>query len=317
MPAADLALQVNLFPIEFSADAVSLPRRNFRDQEAASRYLESLPRAISAIRGAAEERGVPVFLFGLPREDFDFPSVEEIELSKNPELAKKLIDNATRDFFANRGMLVRRDFQGSIVLQPGPIIERGDVLIRQGVAVHARRPFANDPTFFVLAASWQTKAEFKESLANDILRSMAVGQSVLYRPPKSVRVDKELKKKINRHIGSVLQVHASGEAVVQCVDHSTRLLPSEHLYLEAGPSTLNEYDRRAGNRGSSLWNELLKANFTLTSMGRRNTRVLRDRLAAVQRFLGARGETALELAVPFCDRLKVHVDLRPITATYT
>lgn len=304
-------LKLNLFGVNFSEDEISLPHFEFESYERSGEFLKKIPLKIRAHRTQKQaDEAVRIYMLS---GDYDPKTFVKINLSGSPYLALDLIRSGLSDYFRNRNFLVQEDRFSLQILEQAPCIEREAALIRRGISITPRHPFDKDVGHYAIAVTWLTPAEFKTSLKDEILKEMALGRGVIFRPnrPKS-KMPKELSTYRNKFLGTVREFSSELEAIVYCKDHSTRLLPLDELYLEANPNTLAEYDKRLGGVGPSLWSKILTLNHTLTDKGRRNTTVLRDRLSSIQKFLGNGNKQTLAIPVSPLSSISIAVNLSPL-----
>ena len=311
MTQATTRLQLSIFRAEFSKSEIILPCLGFEKNEEVRTFVRQLPHSIQ-VHWEKEPDGERVNLYVLEGEIEGRQEFMPVSLYATSFLPQKLLSLGLQRYFSERGFLVSRSRVGCRVLEPQPTLKRGALVVRRGVRVQAKRPFSDLPNECVIVVSWTTSAEFTASLVDQTLNSMALGQGVLFRPGKEKINSPELSKFRNRYIGTVKEFTSPEEAAVYCSDHSLRLLPKRQLFLEAKPSVLVEYGRRLQPSGKSIWSDILKLNRTLTSNGRRNNAVLKDRLNAIRKFLANGNRRSLTIKATPHDDLVIDIDLKPV-----
>lgn len=306
-------VQLNLFEVEFSERCVNLPSKRFADDSHATEFLRQQPRSMRAhrVRRADGQTALLVFEGEVTTPDFE---TETVDLSDEPYLALQLARHAIYRYFRDRGFIVRADKFTLTVREQEPRLKRGAAVVYRGVSLQFTSPFAETASKLSVIATWQTPAEFTRSVADPVLRAMALGQAVIFRSERGERdLGPELRGFRNRFLGRIREFTSSSEAAVYCRDHSVRLLSVDELYLEARPNVLAEYDRRTSTVGTEpIWSQMLKMNHTLSDAGRRNTAVLQNRLVSVREFLGGGNKQKLSLPATKFDDVVISMSLDPL-----
>lgn len=308
-------VRLNLFEVEFSAARVNLPSKRFQDNQVATAFLREQPRSVRAHRSRMSDGTTSLYVFDGPVASGQFETVT-VDLSTDPNMAVRLAKHAMQRYFRDRGYIARDERFNLLVRERDPRLKRGAAVVYQGVSLQITCPFAERAPRLAAIATWQTPAEFTASITDPVLRGMALGHDVIYRPIGDTT--EELRKFRNRYLGRVREFTSDTEAAVYCSDHAVRLLPTSDLYLEARPNVLAEYDRRIGTVGSEpVWSQMLKMNHTLSEGGRRNTAVLHDRLVSITEFLGGGKKQRLSLPTTKFDDVVLNMSLEPLSVSVT
>src|SRR5205823_5503719 len=177
------------------------------------------------------------------------------------------------------------------ITTPAPQHVSGEVELRTGISIRVRLPPSKQTSVLRLVmAKWEVKREFRSNLDNTHLRTICLGKPVLYKPGERPISDEPVPSDFyGRYLGHVEAVRSDTEIEVSCKDGVQRHVAAKDLRLEATTATVSEYEQTLSERAAgarSIWHRTQELGFILTSSGRRNNSVLRDRLEAVRKFLG-------------------------------
>lgn len=310
----DLAL--NLFRVRLEPESLLLPVCVCGSWEESTALLKGRLKEYQVVRSEQTDHSVRVIAISGPTAPEDMAS-ENVTLLQDPGAASRIIRTAIAMFFSNEGMLIERDRFDIFVLRPTPDYENDALLLRTGVSLSVKRPFRERPEYFV-CANWEVRAQFKIDLSAPVMQSMAVGCPVLYRPSQNAPSNSnELDSFRGKYLGRVIELNAGQEAIVSCRDRVNRAISLSALYAEASPTVIAEFERRSScsPRQKSSWHRIQELSLVLTSQGRRNGAVLRDRLDAVRKFLGGELTSELGMKASTFGSVQVFIDLRPSRAS--
>lgn len=304
------ALLINSFPAELTPTIVDLPYLDCSDWAASSEMLQSKYAGGNTYRylihPPAETTVRLIFLSGVAPDE----PIASFDLQDLPYLGVRLIEQALARHLSERGLDVKQSRFEYTALRKREIFN--DVIqLHSGISYKARRPFAANPYGYVLSVQWISRATFTESLDNESLCNISQGLGTLYTPKKAPEA--VLQEYTDRYVGRIKEVQ-SDQAIVSCKDGILRSIPLSDLTLEASTEAIRRFELRTGSnqQRSRVVRQLLQLSQVLTPSGRRNTAVLRDRLSAIQRFLGFRSREDLFLPLDSYQAGHVRVNLSPL-----
>lgn len=313
-------LILNSFPVEIIPSRFTLPFVQFDTWEASSAAKGKAYSEFETYRyehepedesNNASSRHIYLLLLSGPQPPPETKLVE-IDISHFSKLGSVLIENSLSDYLKSKGMTIRKGHFEQLALrrvdnQPSSLVH-----LYSGISFVARRPFRSRPQSFMLSVQWVSSAVFAETLANPDLRDISKGLGVLYTPQANPSAD--VVQFQNRFLGYVRSILSSDEAEVNCRDNVCRAIPLGDLTLEASSEALRGYETTTGSQSHSprIWKRLQQLSKVLTSEGRRNPSVLRERLDAIRGVLGGLSKEQLVLPLKCYAEAAVSIGLEPI-----
>jgi len=313
-------LILNSFPVEIIPYHLRLPFVEYDSWEASTagrrreysqfrtyRYERKLKRE----GGARDQQRIRLVLLSGP---IPAPETEvaDLDLGELPNLGANLIEYSLARHLESQGMISQRSSFEKLALRrvessPGKLIH-----LFSGISFRARRPFRSEPYAFTVSVQWVARALFADRLTNTTLRDLSQGLGVLYTPQGKPSV--ELQQFENRFIGHVKELALPGSAVIICRDNVLRPIPLADVTLEASPEAIRRYEQNTGSQQEPLriWRKLQQLSKVLTSQGRRNSSVLRDRLDAIRGVLGGYSKEQLVLPLDSYAAGTVSIGLAPL-----
>lgn len=304
------ALLINSFPVELDPTLLDLPYLDCDDWTRSSEILRTRRPTNTSYRYSLDRpAGSTVRLIFLSGQTIDDPT-KTFDVRDLPYLGTRLIEQSLAKHLRDRGLEVKKARFEYTALQRREIFSNV-IQLHSGISYQARRPFAENPYHYVLTVQWVSRAAFTDSLENESLCNISQGLGVLFTPTAAPLP--ELGEYVDRYLGRIKEVNAP-QATVSCKDGIPRSIPLSNLTLEASTEAIRRYELRTGSnqRRSQVVRKLLQLSQVLTPTGRRNTSVLRDRLGAIQRFLGSRSREDLILPLDSFQPGHVRVSLSPM-----
>jgi hypothetical protein len=315
-------LILNSFPVEITPHTLSLPYVEYDDWDAStygrdhdfSRYT-TYRYDRTRISEAVIQPGKRIRLLLLSGPSLSGGELfHDVDVGIFPALGSHLIEQSLSRYLASQGMKVDKTSFENFALARVEVSSNNLIHLYSGISYQARRPFALKPYSFVISAQWVARAVFSASLANPSLASISQGLGVLYTPRN--RPAENLDDFQNHYLGHVKQVGKFNDVVVVCRDGEIRSIPLADLTLEASPEAIRrcELENGGGQQSMRVWRKIQQLSKVLTSEGRRNTLVLRDRLEAIRGVLGGHSREQLVMPLHSYATGAVCLGLAPIRA---
>jgi hypothetical protein len=308
------SLILNCFPVELSPVTLDLPFFDHETWEASTKELNERYARYTAHRFELNQNQIRTVLFDGPElpQNLDLLTTDVADF---PNLGKKIIKKSISSYFEMKGLKTLHSNFRTLILKKSPDFSQGMVNLFCGIAFQVQRPFQDNPYGFIVCVKWEVSVFFEKSLEEPILRNMSVGMPVIYKPnTETGRIPEDLRCFRNKYLGKVREIVLQSEAVVFCKDKALRQIPLSDLFIEASPASIREYEKRLGMRHASrsLWYKIQECNFVLTPQGRRNPTVLKDRLQAIRKFLGADSRDILVMPLSCFQKGVVSINLSPM-----
>jgi hypothetical protein len=282
-------LVLNCFPVEISPTTFDFVSVEYSSNTDATTGLQNQYAGFLAQRHDLGDGKVQVILLNGPEEPQD-AEFSTFDVGEFYTLGAKLIDRAIADHLIARGIRISRDKSTTKAVMKAPAFSKGLVDIFNGIEFQVKRPFNDLPYNFVLSVQWKVTVLFNDSLLNPMLRDIARGMPVLYKPdiPHN-EVPLDLRPFRYRYLGHLHTLETQDKAIVNCKDGELRSVSLSSLFLEGSPAVIREYESKAGmrNPNQSIWHKIQELEFALNHSGRRNSSVLKDRLQAIRKLLGS------------------------------
>lgn len=304
------ALQLNLFRVTRERSEVSLPALEFNDAENGRKQLDARFRDHVALLYSYKPPVYAVFIDGPEMPD---GTLREISLSRDKRLERNWILHAVRSHFRAEGMRLEDSRFGLTVLRPQADFHHGPLSASAGIHVRVKTPFSGESAAFLLV-SWTIKTEFDNSLADDRIRRISAGCGVSYAPSAdAAREAPALRVYENRFLGRVVDVGSATAVPVRCRDGVVRRISPSALWLEASPSAIRQYEQSIDNGSAhSIWRRVQQLSFVLDANARRSRMVVKNRMSAIQQFLGGSSVEQLDLPRTGFDPVGFSVALSPL-----
>ena len=303
-------IDLNLFRLTIEPDLCTFPAKTLSSWEESNQLAKGALRDITFARFQVNDH---VDVVAIADREIPGFTATEIALKDNYNVTLRLLRKTITDYFVGLGHKIIRGKFATTVLHQSADIQTGWVHVHTGVSIRPLRPFSSQPLEWYLAASWTVHAAFQTSLADPILRSMAIGRGVIYRSSdNSLPLLSPYRGKFLGHVRDL----KDDDAVILCRDKTLRAIPFSSLYLEASPSTIREYETRLSTppRAKTTWQRMQELSLVLNAELRRNPSVLRDRMSAVRRFLGRGAFDTIELKASALSATKITLSLDPTRA---
>ncbi len=311
-----MRLLLNCFPIEIAPEEFTLPSVNATSWDASTNEVHQRFQAFRTARANNKDGSIGIFLLDGPAPPADVGK-KLVGGDHYVHVVSDVVMASILSYFRSRGLSVHDDQFESTITTPSPQHVTGELEIRTGISVRIKLPPQDKiASMRLLVARWEVKRDFRSNLDNPNLRQIALGKPVLYRPTeRPVSDDPVPRIFVARYLGHVVAIPEPTHLEVSCRDGQRRRVLAKDLSLEPTSATISEYDQIFGNASHrSLWHRTQELGFVLTSSGRRNTAVLRDRLDAIRKFLSPDSSPALVLPSPTYSSLQLLVGLAPLTA---
>jgi hypothetical protein len=315
-----MAVFLNWFALEFSRPIQELPRRIFASWDDLKTFVEAQQwkrsgYVASALREDAEARVqlIPIDQSYLAAKQWEASS---FELSENMELGSRIAELSLQRHFLDHGFNVHSGQYESTATQEDFQIESVGVRVEKGVSF--KPYFLQYRRRYGITLDWSVRAFCEKPIAaiqtgaTDIFAGMPV---VLAKVPQSV--DNELLRYAGKYLGIVTSFNGV-EAKVRCRDYRERVILGSEIFPEARPDVLNLLDQWSSgeHKNSSLQKRMMILSFSLTPAGRKNVRILQDRLKAAIETINPDARTALiiDLQRPLAGRMRI--EMAPANAQF-
>ena len=309
-------LLLNCFPIEIAPEEFALPSTNAASWDASTIEIQKRFQEFRTARARNDDGSIGIFLIDGPPPPTNIGE-KLVGRDHFVHVVSDVVMASLLAYFRSRGLLVESDRFGATITTPSPQQVTGEVEIRTGIGVKIKLPPPNRvASSRLLVARWEVKREFRSNLDNPDLTQIALGKPVLYRPKEQPVSDDPVPLSfLGRYLGHVETIPKGAQIDVSCRDGVKRRLLAKDLCLEATPATISEYEQTVAKTGTrSIWYRTQELGFVLTSSGRRNTSVLRDRLEAIRKFTSPDSSPAVALPSPAYASLNLSLGLTPLTA---
>lgn len=309
-------LLLNCFPIEIAPEEFSLPSANAASWDESTIEIQQRFQEYQTTRTKNDDGSIGIFLIDGPAPPANIGQ-KLVGRDHFVHVVSDVVMTSLLSYFSSRGLSVQSERFESTITTPSPQQVTGEVEIRTGVSVRIKLPPPDRvASSRILVARWEVKRDFRSNLDNPDLRQIALGKSVLYRPTEQPVSDDPVPLIfVGCYLGHVQAIPTNTQVEVSCRDGVRRRLLAKDLCLEPTTATINEYEQTLEKVGAkSLWHRTQELGFVLTSSGRRNTSVLRDRLDAIRKFLSPDSSPAVVLPSPAYSSLKLSLGLTPLTA---
>jgi hypothetical protein len=315
-----MAVFLNWFPLAFSKSVQELPTRTFGSWEELKTFVDSRHWAksgyvASGLRGN-DQSGVRLTLV----EDLSSATSElqmgSFDLGENIDLGSRAAEISLLRHLSSFGFNVRWGQFESYATQEEFRIEPVGLRVESGVSFKSY--FLQYRQRYGITLDWCVKAFLEKALTSivsvppDTFAGMPV---VLADAPQAV--DEELLRYAGKYLGIVTSFDGV-RAKVRCRDHRERVIPGSEILPEARPDALNILGQlsSAETGNSSLQRRMMILSFSLTHTGRKNVRILQDRLKAAIDAINpdARASIVADLHKPLAGRMRV--EMSPAVARF-
>jgi len=312
-----MQLLINCFPIEIAPQEFGLPCITVADWDKSTDEITRRLAGFTVARAKKDDGSIGIFLIEGSAVPVDSGSIL-VGGGAFPNIVSEVALTSLATHFRTRGLAVQQDNFEVHVTTPAAQFSAGTVELRTGLAMRVRFPPGEQKSSLrLLMARWEVKSDFNSNLDNPDLLSICTGKPVLYRPQNASRHEGDVPPHfVGRYLGHVISA-PSGNLKVSCRDRVERTVPAKDLRLEATPATVSDYERATQNpqrTTRSVWHKVQELSYVLTTSGRRNASVLRDRMDAIRRFLGQQSSQALLLPSPSFADVKLSLGLVPTSA---
>ncbi|HXM80422.1 MAG TPA: hypothetical protein VN929_00680 [Burkholderiales bacterium] len=311
-----MQLLLNCFPIEIAPEEFSLPSSNAASWDTSTIEIQKRFQEFRTARAKNDDGSIGIFLIDGPAPPAGIGQ-KLVGRDHFVHVVSDVVMASLLTYFRSRGLFVESDRFGATITTPSPQQVTGEVEIRTGVGIKIKLPPPSRiASSRLLVARWEVKRDFRSNLDNPDLMQIALRKPVLYRPKERPISDDPVPLSfVGRYLGHVETIPTATQVDVSCRDGVKRRLLAKDLCLEATTATISEYEQTLGKTGTrSLWHRTQELGFVLTSSGRRNTSVLRDRLEAIRKFTSPDSSPAIVLPSPPYASLNLSLGLSPLAA---
>lgn len=311
-----MAIVLNWFRCDINPAVLKLYVRDFPSIEAAKSHRATVPDAIGAYLWVGKDRSgkiPPVQLVAVNGSDLAGGYLREIDVSHHAGVAKRVVRGSIVSFFRSRRFLVDEDrFGGGVsVLEAGTLASQF-VRVRTGVRVKVDYPFREGR--LGLICQWAVRAEVEGTLVLPDLAQLAVGlPCILELSDGDHGLPVDVRNRDRKLLGTIESVEAN-DCVVKLRGGGRQRVPRRCLRLDAGAAAISRLDQQFANSATirPAFQQIQRASLALGNDNRRNPSVLKDRLAAIRRFLGGDAPSLLVVPLPGAPGAKLTVDMRPV-----
>lgn len=281
-----MALFLNWFAAEIAERRQSLPSQQFPSWEQCTEALKaaSIPRHCSAQWDVKTEVGNQAIavMVGDEKPAPDGFETREFDLDSNWSVEAKLLEYNLGLHLASRGFRVKHGRFVSSATTPAFKIEELGVVVESGVAFkpHYVRQFRKHG--FTL--DWKVSIFCEKTLDQLDVRfdPFLAGIPVILSSISALETPQELAGLEGKYAGKITQVKDRQTVAILCRDGVTRTFARQLFSPEPKPDVLSQLSQASPDllRGDSIAKRVQVLGHGLTSGGRRNLRVMQDKLRA-------------------------------------
>lgn len=302
---------VNWFEVEISAPVQHLFSRDFVSWDDSQTAHDKL--AIPGerfcrmpIREADKEIARTV-LFGAIDPIPDGFIDRAVDLTKERRVAERVIEFSLGQHLASRGMHVEYGSWGVSATQSAFRVADIGLTVESGISfksfyLHYKRQHG-------ITLNWRVRQFFDQTL-NEMpasIKELLLGMPVLLRAGEN-KLQPEILEYDGGYLGTILDIQ-NGFAEVLCRDSKKRQVATNTLILEARPEVVAAISSVSKEqRGTdSIQRKILTISHSLTQSGRRNVRILQDKLKSAIDCLSPNGRPFInvEFVSPCVGRMQI------------